>query len=156
MGNGEREAGLADPAGPGQGQQGDGLVEQEGSCRSDLRLPTNQAGAGNGERPRNVQRGRNKHIHLPPHRGWTPSIVRLMPIIMIYPVAWWSREWANPLQNSAADSWPAVTAAHGNASVAGSLACALSRAFALATSSVIRRRTQFTRSTCGTRSRSKN
>ena len=48
--DGQRQAGLADAAGTGQGQQRDRLVEQQGARRGDLTLPPDEAGARDGQR----------------------------------------------------------------------------------------------------------
>ena len=49
-GDGQGQPGLADPAGSGQGQQRDRLVEQERPRRRDLGLAADEPGAGDGER----------------------------------------------------------------------------------------------------------
>jgi hypothetical protein len=49
MHNRQRQAGLTHPAGAGQRQERDGLVEQEGSRESNLDLPTDERSAGSGQ-----------------------------------------------------------------------------------------------------------
>ena len=46
--DGQGQPGLADPAGTGQRQQRNGLIQEEGAGSGQLRLPADEPGAGNG------------------------------------------------------------------------------------------------------------
>ena len=50
LGDGQGQPRLAHPAGPGQGQQGDGLVQQQGTRGGALGLPADEPGARDGRR----------------------------------------------------------------------------------------------------------
>jgi hypothetical protein len=58
VGDRQGEAGFADPAGAGQGQQGDGLLQQEGAGSSQLAFPAHQGGAHEGQAGQRLGRER--------------------------------------------------------------------------------------------------
>ena len=64
LGDGQRQPRLADATGAGQRQERDGLLEQEGAGRRALRLPADEAGAGDGKRGGQLGRDVSDHAGI--------------------------------------------------------------------------------------------